>query len=122
MPLDKIKLDNIEYIRSDLVQTDAIKNTDGCKYVIVRTRSAGVFSGYLKERNGTESTLVNARRLWYWSGAASLSQLAMHGVSNPSDCKFPCEVDRVLLTETIEILDVTEKGRASIAGVTVWKT
>lgn len=91
------------------------------KYVIARTYSAGVFAGYLKERKGKEVTLTKARRLWYWSGAASLSQLAMEGVKYPEKCKFPCEVDKVILTEVIEILDVTEKARENIAKVSVWK-
>lgn len=91
------------------------------KYVIIRTYSAGVFAGYLESRNGQEVILKNARRLWYWSGAASLSQLAMEGVKNPKECKFPIEVDRVELLNTIEILDVTEKARENIANVPVWK-
>src|SRR5580693_6978549 len=74
------------------------------KYVIVRTYSAGVFAGELISRKGSEVVLHNARRLWYWSGAASLSQLSMEGVKNPDECKFPCEVDRVELLEAIEIL------------------
>lgn len=90
------------------------------KYVIVRTYSAGVFAGYLESRNGQEIVLTNARRLWYWDGAASLSQLAMEGVSKPQNCKFPCEVSRVELLQAIEILDVTEKAQKSIAGVPVW--
>lgn len=91
-------------------------------YVIVRTKSAGVFAGELDKREGMEVTLLKARRIWYWSGAASLSQLAMEGVTKPEECKFPCEVDRVLLTQAIEILDVTEKARTSICGVPVWET
>jgi hypothetical protein len=90
-------------------------------YKIVRTYSAGVFAGELESRNGKEVILKNARRLWYWSGAASLSQLAVEGVKNPDQCKFPCEVATVLLTEAIEILDVTEKAKKSIAAVPVWK-
>jgi len=90
------------------------------KYVIVRTYSAGVFAGELESRNGQEVVLRNARRLWYWDGAASLSQLAMEGTSKPEECKFPCEVARVELLQAIEILDVTEKAEASIKGVTVW--
>ena len=43
------------------------------KYVIVRTYSAGVFAGELESKNGQEVVLRNARRIWYWSGAASLS-------------------------------------------------
>jgi len=91
------------------------------KYVIVRTYSAGVFAGYLKKRKGREVTLLNARRLWYWEGAASLSQLAMEGVSWPDKCKFPCEVNRVKLLEAIEILDTTEKAQKSIGEVPIWK-
>lgn len=90
------------------------------KYVIVRTYSAGVFAGYLISQNGKEVTLAKARRLWYWKGAASLSQLAMEGVKCPEECKFPCEVDQIQLMEAIEILNVTEKAKESIASVKVW--
>ncbi len=91
------------------------------KYVIVRTYSAGVFAGELEARNGKEVILRNVRRLWYWDGAASLSQLAMEGTSKPDNCKFPCEVDRIELLEAIEILDVTDKAKASIKSVKIWK-
>ena len=89
-------------------------------YVIVRTYSAGVFAGELFGREGKEVVLHNARRLWYWAGAASLSQLAMEGTSKPLECRFPCPVNSVILTETIEILDVTEAARISISEVPIW--
>lgn len=91
------------------------------KYVIVRTYSAGVFAGELESRNGQEVVMRNARRIWYWSGAASLSQLAMEGTKDPENCKFPCEVDRVELLQAIEIIDTTDKARESIKSVPVWK-
>lgn len=59
------------------------------KYVIIRTRSAGVFAGVLKSYKAGEAILNNARRIWYWSGAASLSQLAVDGTSKPHECRFP---------------------------------
>ncbi len=90
-------------------------------YVIARTYSAGVFAGYVKERNGKEIVLTNARRIWSWDGAASLSQLAVDGTSKPEKCKFPVEVPEVILTELIELLSVTEKAKQSIEGVPVWK-
>jgi hypothetical protein len=90
-------------------------------YVIVRTQSAGVFAGTLESRTGDEVVLSHARRLWYWDGAASLSQLAMEGVKKPSNCKFPCEVTQETLRQWIEILLVTKEARASIASVPVWK-
>ena len=91
------------------------------KTVIVRTATAGVFMGTLDSRTGQEVVLTNARRIWYWSGAASLIQLAMEGTSDPAKCKFPCPVDRVELLQAIEILDVTPKAEASINAVPVWK-
>lgn len=90
------------------------------RYVIVRTYSAGVFAGTLVSRKGQEVVLKDARRLWYWDGAASLSELAMRGPSKPHNCKFPMEVTRVELTQAIEILDVTDQARKSIAEVPVW--
>jgi hypothetical protein len=90
-------------------------------YCIVRTFSAGVFAGNLVSRKGKEVVMTDARRLWYWSGAASLSQMAVVGTSNPSGCKFPVAVSRVTLTEVIEILDVTATAEKSIKEVPVWK-
>lgn len=89
-------------------------------YVIVRTRSAGCFAGTLDARDGKEVRLADARRLWYWAGAASLSGLAVHGTSKPSECKFPVAVPSVTLTEAIEILATTPEARASIEAVPEW--
>ena len=88
--------------------------------VIVRTHSAGVFLGTLEYRNGQEVELTNARRLWMWAGAASLSELSVVGTSKPEQCKFPVAVPHVLLTQVIEILSVTEAAEKSIEGVPVW--
>ena len=90
-------------------------------YYIVRTYSAGVFAGSIKSRIGQEVVMTNVRRLWYWDGAASLSQLAMHGTSKPGNCKFPCEVSEIILTQAIEIIPCTDKARKSIKGVEIWK-
>ena len=64
--------------------------------------------------------MTDARRLWYWDGAASLSQLAIDGVSKPKTCKFPAPVAEILLTEAIEIIPTTEASQESIARVKVW--
>ena len=94
--------------------------TKKLKYVIVRTYSAGVFAGELVSRNGKETVLRNARRIYYWDGAASLSQMAMEGVKRPENCKFAMPVS-VTLTETIEILDTTKEARKNIEAVPIWK-
>ena len=91
------------------------------KYVIARSYKAGVFAGYLVSRKGQEVVLKDARRLWYWEGAASLSQLAIDGVSKPTQCKFPEAVSMVELLEVIEIIDVTKKAQESISEVSPWR-
>lgn len=116
-----ISIDGVNYIKESDIKQVAEK-LDGMNYVIVRTQNAGVFAGYLKENKGDTVILVNARRLWYWSGACSLSQLAMEGTKKVSGCKFPCEVDIIELTQVIEKINCTEEARLSIKSVAVWKS
>ncbi len=94
---------------------------DGMDYCIVRTQSAGVFAGYVESRCGQEVVMRQARRIWYWDGAASLSQLAMEGSSKPENCKFPAPVDKIELLQSIEILYCTELAKKNIEGVVIWK-
>ena len=97
-----------------------VKTISG-EHVIVRTYSAGVFFGIIEKREGKEVKMSVSRRLWYWDGAASLSQLAMSGTSNPSKCQFPEETYGTILTEVIEIIPCTEQAVKSINGVAIWK-
>ncbi len=87
---------------------------------IVRTESAGVFFGQVS-LDGTTAVIRNARRLWYWDGAASLSQLAVDGVAAPGNCKFPVTVSEITVFGVIEVLAVTDAAAASIDGVAVWR-
>ncbi len=93
--------------------------------LIVRTYSAGVF--YTPEAiiersaDGRRGIIKNSRRIWYWKGAASLSQLAVDGPQVPKECKFPCSVESVELTDIIEVLSVTDKASKIIESVKVWE-
>ena len=91
------------------------------QYYIIRADRAGVFAGNIKERNGSEVTMTNVRRIWYWDGAASLSQLAVDGTSNAKECKFTVTVPEMTVLGVIEIIPCTEKAETSIKGVAEWK-
>ena len=119
----EITIDGIKYIPKSSVKTSTpAKTYKGLKYVIVRTYSAGVFAGYLKSRKGKEGIMLNSRRLWYWKGAASLSQLSVDGVSKPDECKFPCEIEgEHELTEIVEIIPCSKKAQESINNAEIWK-
>lgn len=87
---------------------------------IVRSTNAGVFFGEIEARDGDTVTMTNARRIWFWDGAASLSELAQRGTSKPSKCKFPVAVDRITVFGVCEILDVTDEAAASLDAVKIW--
>ena len=117
--INEIEINGEKYIRKADVTLPVAVFTD---QVIVRCKSAGVFFGSIKtpvSDSGT-ITLVNARRLWYWSGAASLSQLAVSGTSNPNNCKFPTPVPEITLLEVIEVIPCTEAAIKSINSVPIW--
>lgn len=95
------------------------------KKVIIRADRAGVFFGTLVSKNdtvaGVEVELKDCRRLWYWDGAASLSQLAVDGVSAPERCKFTVVVPQMIVMQVIEIIPCTDKAIKSIDTVATWK-
>ena len=115
-----MEINGIKYVQKDSVQSQALSKSG---YAIVRCYTAGVFMGYVAESDMAKGTakLKDARRMWYWAGAASLSQLAMEGTSSPKDCKFPCAVTEIALGGVIEIIPVTEKAYKSISEVKVWQ-
>lgn len=89
--------------------------------VIIRAEKAGVFYGEIKQRDKDEVVMTNVRRIWYWDGAASLSQLATEGVTRPQNCKFTVTVPEMTILGVIEIIPCTEKAIESIESVRVWK-
>lgn len=91
------------------------------KKVIIRGNNSGVFFGTLVAKEGQEVKLEKCRRLWYWDGAASLSQLAMEGVTRPSDCKFTVTVDSIIITDAIEVISCTDKASNIIERVAEWR-
>lgn len=91
------------------------------KYVIVRGDRSGVFAGTLVSQEGQQVELKDCRRLWYWDGAASISQIALEGVKRPDNCKFTVTVERIAILDAIEIIPATADAEANIKAVAVWK-
>lgn len=112
----QLLLEKINIKESETLQSDYIG-----KICMVRTYSAGVFYGKLVKKVNTEARIENARRVWCWNGANSLSELAEKGTSKPELCKFPCPVSSVELTNVIEVIPMTEAAIASLNGVKIWQ-
>ena len=86
------------------------------KKCIVRTYSAGVWFGTVSEKSGDEVIVTNARRMWRWWAAESisLSAVAIHGIKQ-SDSKIAAPVESVWL-QAIELIPATDKAISSIEG------
>lgn len=91
------------------------------KKVIVRGDRSGVFFGTLADKDGSEVMLTDCRRLWYWDGAASISQLAAEGTTAPNNCKFTVSVENIVIMDAIEIIPCSVDSIKKIEGVKIWK-
>lgn len=92
------------------------------RYYIIRADRAGVFFGRIKERRGSEVDLTDVRRIWYWDGACSLSQLATEGTKKPKECKFTVTVPEMTVLGVIEVIPCTDAAVKSIVAVKEWKS
>ena len=88
--------------------------------VIVRGDRSGVFFGILAAKDGKEVELKDCRRLWYWEGANSISEIAVNGVKKPEKCKFTVAVESIVITDAIEIIKCTNNAINSIESVKEW--
>jgi len=119
--VDEIIVNGVTYVRKD---KNTVRMSDN--YVIIRADRAGVFAGYLDKVKGDgsqfkEVVINECRRIWYWDGAATLSQLSIDGTSKPNNCKFPEAVTQQSILGVVEIIHCTEKAMSSIQGVAVWQ-
>ena len=98
-----------------------MKNQNDENYVIVRADKAGVFFGQLVKKEGSEITLNNCRKLYYWSGACAVEELALNGVVNKENCKFTVTVDNVTISDFIQIISCSNDAIENIKSVKEWK-
>lgn len=86
------------------------------KKCIIRTYSAGVWFGEVEQKAGSEVIVKNARRMWRWHAAesVSLSAVANHGIKEKQS-KIAEAVISVWL-EAVELIPCTDKAIASIEG------
>lgn len=83
------------------------------EFVVVRTYSAGVHCGVLAESAGTSVVLTDARRVWRWRGANTLSELSQRG-SAEEWTRISEPVPRILLTQAIEVIPCSAKARENL--------
>lgn len=120
---EKVIIKGVEYVPKGTQQRLAkAPNIKGMEYCVIRTYSAGVFIGWINTKiKGMERTIYDSRRVFYWKGAASLSQMANDGVKQPDECQITQVVPITYLTEVIEVIPCTRKAKDCLESVSVWE-
>lgn len=92
--------------------------------MIARCTQAGVHAGELVSRDENGYVVLrNARRIWFWSGAASLSELAVYGAARPENCRFATRIERQELRslDVCELIHCQPAGRQMIEAQPEWR-
>lgn len=91
-------------------------------YVILRGYRSGVHAGYLVERNHDgHFVLRDARRIWQWKGAQTLSEVAVYGLSSESRISPPVARQEIQREDVSEIIHCQDQGRIAIQGAKEWR-
>jgi hypothetical protein len=121
--IEELTIEGTVYVPKDSIKK-LVNNTEGLPFVIIRTYSAGVHIGYLNKKESTlagmEVELINTRRIWSWKGANTLTDLAVNGTTDQTNCKITIEAPSIQLV-AIEIITVTNNGFNSLNSVIPWK-
>lgn len=119
--MENLTINGVEYAP---VQKMAEKTT-GEKLVLIRSYGSGVHFGVLASKRdcpqGLEVTLTNSRRVHYWVGAASLSQMATEGIANAADSRVTVVVSEITISNVIEIIPLTDTAFVNLSNQPVWK-
>lgn len=114
MSIDELTLGQLKEIAAMFPQMAAAsaeyRHPQTGNYVVVRTYASGVWCAVLDSYDPRTRTafLNNARRLWSWAGAFTLSTVALRGVS---EAKMPAAVDGIMITQVEEIIPTSEIAR-----------
>ena len=101
------------------------KNEESLEAVLIRSYASGVHFGLLKEEkdllSGKQVTLLNSRRIHYWVENASISQIAMRGITENKNNRISVAVPQITVTQVIEIIPLTEEVFKQMMEYRVWE-
>jgi hypothetical protein len=92
---------------------------EGC-HVIVRCTQAAAHFGILVHEEDNTVVLKDARRIWSWAGAATLTDLALDGSRRPTECKVTRPAPLVKLGDACEVIMCTKEAVAAFNEIPEW--
>lgn len=120
MNIDNLTFGELKQISAMFSGNSSVKmeglNEQIGEYVIIRTYSAGVWFGKLEKKSGNEVYLSEARRMYKWlcAKSISLSGVAKYGI-NQEESKI-CPALPFVWLEAIEILTLSYEAIKSLKG------
>ena len=87
--------------------------------VIARMYRAGVFMGILAHIDSDIVRLTNVRRIYYWQGALSVTDMASNGIKGGKVTK-PCDVVEFNRSALVEINKCSDKAAECITAIKPW--
>ena len=90
---------------------------------IVRANGAGVLYGEITKFDNDHAVveMKDARKIWYWSGAAAVEQLAVTGPQNPERCKITLPVPKMTVCNVLQVLECTDEAVETIDAIKAWR-
>jgi hypothetical protein len=89
---------------------------------IIRSYESGVHFGEVAEMrdtiHGLSVTLKNSRRVHYWEGAASLSQMAIDGIRSG---RIAMMLPEIQVENVCEIIPMTDAAIKNMSNQPIWK-
>ena len=119
--MKEITINGTVYVPKSTIANDV----DGLTPVLIRSYASGVHFGLLESKRdtpqGLEVTLRNSRRVHYWEGAASLSQMAVDGIGKPDSSRVSVFIDSITVQNVIETIPLSEKAFKNLKNQPIWK-
>lgn len=90
------------------------------KKIIARIDRAGVFHGTLDYIDGEIIRLKDARRIYYWNGALSVTDIAAKGITG-GNVTIPVSTVEFMSNKIIELNECSEEATKSIESIKAWR-
>ena len=90
------------------------------KKIIARIDRAGVFHGTLAAKDAETTTMTDVRRIYYWQGALSVTDMSVTGL-NAGKVTVPAKCVEFETAKVLELLECTDEANRSIEGIEPWK-
>lgn len=90
------------------------------KEIIARIDRAGVFHGVLDYKDANVTRMKDVRRIYYWQGALSVTDMAVNGIK-AGKVTVPASCVEFETNNVVELIECSLEASEKIKKITRWK-